>query len=192
VRIKQRVETTGTVLKVPVHTFVCSPRTAERLFGRSCVSFCRLFLLSTRYPKWQTCFGCFHRYSRALAQMRLAPDQEGAQQLHTQRARADEAKNRADVGVYLRTIARQHIKGEANIADIEADVKRTFKTLHDGSKLAVHGFVQGHLRQGAREGERGGWLIREAHRRADEAQRRPCASVERFGHCPFEAGARGA
>ena len=29
--------------------------------------------------------------------------------------RADEAKNRADVEVYLRTIARQHIKGEASI-----------------------------------------------------------------------------
>jgi hypothetical protein len=37
--------------------------------------------------------------------------------------RADEAKNRADVEVYLRTIARQHIKGEANIANIEAAVK---------------------------------------------------------------------
>jgi hypothetical protein len=40
---------------------------------------------------------------------------------------AYEAKNRADVEVYLRTIARRYIKGEANIADIEADVKRTFK-----------------------------------------------------------------
>ena len=40
--------------------------------------------------------------------------------------RADEAKNRADVEVYLRTIARQHIKGEARIADIEADVQRTY------------------------------------------------------------------
>jgi len=40
--------------------------------------------------------------------------------------RADEAKNRADVEVYLRTIARSYIKGEATIADIEADVKRTY------------------------------------------------------------------
>ena len=40
--------------------------------------------------------------------------------------RADEAKNRADVEVYLRTIARSYIKGEASIADIEADVKRTY------------------------------------------------------------------
>jgi len=38
--------------------------------------------------------------------------------------RADEAKNRADVEVYLRTIARQHI-----------------------SPAGAHGFVQGHLRQ---------------------------------------------
>jgi hypothetical protein len=50
--------------------------------------------------------------------------------------RADEAKNRADVEVYLRTIARQHIKGEASIADIEADVKRTYGIDMKG-KLAV-------------------------------------------------------
>ena len=45
--------------------------------------------------------------------------------------RADEAKNRADVEVYLRTIARQHI-----------------------SPAGAHGFVQGHLRQVRRKGER--------------------------------------
>ena len=50
--------------------------------------------------------------------------------------RADEAKNRADVEVYLRTIARQHIKGEASIADIEADVKRTYGIDMKG-KLAI-------------------------------------------------------
>ena len=50
--------------------------------------------------------------------------------------RADEAKNRADVEVYLRTIARQHIKGEASVADIEADVKRTYGIDMKG-KLAV-------------------------------------------------------
>ena len=50
--------------------------------------------------------------------------------------RADEAKNRADVEVYLRTIARRYIKGEANIADIEADVKRTYNIDMKG-KLAV-------------------------------------------------------
>ena len=49
---------------------------------------------------------------------------------------SDEAKNRADVEVYLRTIARQHIKGEANIADIEADVQRTYGIDLKG-KLAV-------------------------------------------------------
>ena len=42
--------------------------------------------------------------------------------------RADEAKNRADVEVYLRTIARQHI-----------------------SPAGAHGFVQGHLRQERRK-----------------------------------------
>jgi hypothetical protein len=50
--------------------------------------------------------------------------------------RADEAKNRADVEVYLRTIARSYIKGEATIADIEADVKRTYGIDMKG-KLAI-------------------------------------------------------
>ena len=50
--------------------------------------------------------------------------------------RADQAKNRADVEVYLRTIARSYIKGEATIADIEADVKRTYGIDMKG-KLAI-------------------------------------------------------
>ena len=50
--------------------------------------------------------------------------------------RADEAKNRADVEVYLRTIARKYIKGEASISDIEADVKRKYGIDMKG-KLAV-------------------------------------------------------
>ena len=40
--------------------------------------------------------------------------------------RADQANNRTDVEVYLRTIARKYVKGEVNMADIEAAVKRTF------------------------------------------------------------------
>ena len=43
-----------------------------------------------------------------------------------QELRADEAKNRTDVEVYLRTIARDHVKGEVNMANIEAAVKRRY------------------------------------------------------------------
>ena len=48
--------------------------------------------------------------------------------------RADEAKNRADVEVFLRAIAREHVKGEVSTADLEADVKRKFG-LDMGGKL---------------------------------------------------------
>jgi len=41
--------------------------------------------------------------------------------------RADEKKNRADVEVYLRKIARDHVKNELSMADLEADIKRTFR-----------------------------------------------------------------
>ena len=38
----------------------------------------------------------------------------------------DEAKNRADVEVYLRSMAAAHVKGEVRMEDIEADVMRLF------------------------------------------------------------------
>ncbi|KAL1503550.1 hypothetical protein AB1Y20_012029 [Prymnesium parvum] len=41
--------------------------------------------------------------------------------------RADEAKNRADVEVFLRTIAREHVKGQANMSDIAKAVELQFK-----------------------------------------------------------------
>ncbi|KAL1529183.1 hypothetical protein AB1Y20_000142 [Prymnesium parvum] len=41
--------------------------------------------------------------------------------------RADEAKNRADVEVFLRTIAREHVKGQANMSDVAKAVERQFK-----------------------------------------------------------------
>ena len=40
--------------------------------------------------------------------------------------RADEAKNRADVEVYLRTIARTHVKGEVSMATLEGEILREF------------------------------------------------------------------
>jgi hypothetical protein len=41
--------------------------------------------------------------------------------------RADEAKNRADVEVYLRTIARTHVKGKVSMATLEGDIQREFR-----------------------------------------------------------------
>ncbi|KAL1530872.1 hypothetical protein AB1Y20_001766 [Prymnesium parvum] len=41
--------------------------------------------------------------------------------------RADDAKNRADVEVFLRTIAREHVKGQANMSDVAKAVERQFK-----------------------------------------------------------------
>jgi len=41
--------------------------------------------------------------------------------------RADEAKNRADVELFLRTIAREHVKGQANMSDVAKAVERQFK-----------------------------------------------------------------
>ena len=46
--------------------------------------------------------------------------------------RADEAKNRADVEVYLRHIAKKHVKNELSMTDLEADIKRTFGIDMDG------------------------------------------------------------
>lgn len=40
--------------------------------------------------------------------------------------RADEEKNRTDVEVYLRTIARKHVKGEVNMSDVAKAVHRRF------------------------------------------------------------------
>ena len=40
--------------------------------------------------------------------------------------RADEAKNRADVEIYLRKIASKHVKGKVSMADIERDANRIF------------------------------------------------------------------
>ena len=39
--------------------------------------------------------------------------------------RADEKNNKADVEIFLRKIAKQHISGEVNMSDIEADVLRS-------------------------------------------------------------------
>ncbi len=41
--------------------------------------------------------------------------------------RVDEAKNRADVEVFLRTIARQHVKGQLSMGDVEAAANQDFK-----------------------------------------------------------------
>ena len=40
--------------------------------------------------------------------------------------RADEAKNRADVEAFLRTIALQYVKGEVSMKTLEADILRKF------------------------------------------------------------------
>ena len=50
--------------------------------------------------------------------------------------RADEAKQRLDVEVFLRKIARKHVKGQVNAEEIEADVKRRYG-IDMGGKLAV-------------------------------------------------------
>ncbi|MGA1354800.1 MAG: hypothetical protein ACO32I_08530, partial [Candidatus Limnocylindrus sp.] len=41
--------------------------------------------------------------------------------------RADEEKNRTDVEVYLRTIARKHVKGDVNMSDVAKAVHRRFR-----------------------------------------------------------------
>ena len=50
--------------------------------------------------------------------------------------RATEARNRADVERYLRTIAIKHVKGEVNTAEIEAEAERRFG-INLAGKLAV-------------------------------------------------------
>ena len=50
--------------------------------------------------------------------------------------RADEAKQRLDVEVFLRKIARKHIKGQVDAEEIEADVKRRYG-IDMGGKLTA-------------------------------------------------------
>lgn len=85
----------------------------------------------SQLPKWLKLFST----SREEPQIKQALSKFTPKEL-----RADEAKNKADVEVYLRSIARQHVKGDVNLSDIEADVKRTFGIDMGGkmAKLQVH------------------------------------------------------
>jgi len=84
----------------------------------------------SRLPPWLKLFVTSReepQIKRALSSFKpkelRADEAKNRADVEVKELRADEAKNRADVEVYLRTIARQHIKGEANIANIEAAVK---------------------------------------------------------------------
>ena len=71
----------------------------------------------SKLPKWLRIFTT----SRDGPQIRAALSKFEPQEL-----RADEAKNRADVEVFLRTVARKHVTGEVKASDIEVDVKRRY------------------------------------------------------------------
>ena len=77
----------------------------------------------SQLPAWLKLFVT----SREEPQIKQALDRFSPTEL-----RADEAKNKADVEIFLRTIARKHVKGQLSMADIEADVQRKFGIDMDG------------------------------------------------------------
>ena len=70
----------------------------------------------SKLPRWLRLFVTSREEPQIKAALRTFKPKE---------LRADEARNRADVRIYLRQIAGAHVKGQANMADIEADAKRT-------------------------------------------------------------------
>ena len=51
--------------------------------------------------------------------------------------RVDEKRNKADVEVYVRPVAKRHVKGDVSMVDIEADVKRKFRIDMKGGMAAL-------------------------------------------------------
>ena len=45
--------------------------------------------------------------------------------------RADEKNNKADVEIYLRSMAAEHVKGDVSMADLEADVSKQLRRLKE-------------------------------------------------------------